>query len=383
MRFSKRGMAIVLCVMMCVQLLPQHIFAEESSGIVSESFIEDSRTYEEELPEDSGEDSVTEGFIEEESLEDSALDEELPDESNVSEEESPEESVPTDESSEEPSTPIEESKEESADESSVPAEESKEESADESSVPVEESKEESADESSVPVEESKEESVDESSVPVEESKEESVEEPSDPALDEPEATFVEKKGLRAVQLYGPAAMKAEEAEKAIASQDGLDKEAIDSIKKDLYVGNDLFVNPDDEKADDGKKGPSRGGDAGEEDYPRSGDGSNIESITARWITEDTVDNGDDDFLYVRPNGDTPFSVRLQINYALSGEHPYEPGDVTITIPTNIFKTRSGKEAGTVIIPYPEDPSTKQDFNWKLVGNNYILTNTRRRASGNR
>ncbi len=376
MRFSKRGMAIVLCVMMCVQLLPQHIFAEESSGIVSESFIEDSGTYEEELPEDSGEDSVTEGFIEEESLEDSALDEELPDESNVSEEESPEESVPTDESSEEPAIPAEES----VDESSVSVEESKEESVDESSVPVEESKEESADESSVPVEESKEESVDESSAPAEESIGENSEEPSDPALDEPEATFVEKKGLRAVQLYGPAAMKAEEAEKAIASQDGLDKEEIDSIKKDLYVGNDLFVNPDDKKADDGKKGPSRGDDAGEEGFPSSGDGSTIESITARWITEDTVDNGVDGFLYVRPNGDTPFSVRLQINYALSGEHPYEPGDVTITIPANIFKTRSGKEAGTVIIPYPEDPSTKQDFNWKLVGNNYILTNTRRMSA---
>ncbi|MBQ4383516.1 MAG: hypothetical protein II795_03470, partial [Firmicutes bacterium] len=395
MKNTKRIAAIILCVMMCVQLLPQHIFAEENSGTVSESFIEDSGivtensgTSEEDSGEDFGEESIEEipedpaseeGAPGESSVPDEESTEEISEESSGSAQNSTEESVPAEESIEEPEIPAEESIEEPE----IPAEESVE----ESSV-VEENGEESSD--------PKEESIEESA-PAEESKEESAEESSDPALDKPEATFVEKKGLRAVQLYGPAALKAEEAEKAIASQDGLDKEAIDSIKEDLYIGNDLFVNPDDEKANDGKKAgdakagtdngddkkePTRGDDdtGEEEEIPRSGDGSNIESITARWITEDTVDNGNADFLYVRPSGDTPFSVRLQINYALSGEHPYEPGDVTITIPTNIFKTRSGKEAGTVIIPYPEDPSTKQDFNWKLVGDNYILTNTRRMSA---
>ena len=114
----------------------------------------------------------------------------------------------------------------------------------------------------------------------------------------------------------------------------------------------------------------------EGDYPRSGDGSNIEAISAKWITEDTVDNADASFLYVRPTKNEDQSVRLQINYALSGEHSYKPGDVTITVPTHIFKNRDGQDYGVMTIPFPEDPSTKNDFNWKLIDGNYVLTNTK-------
>ncbi|MBR4122579.1 MAG: hypothetical protein IKR06_04730, partial [Erysipelotrichaceae bacterium] len=118
----------------------------------------------------------------------------------------------------------------------------------------------------------------------------------------------------------------------------------------------------------------------EETPPRSLDGSNIEGISVKWITEDTVSNDDDSFLYVRPSGNNPFSVRLQIDYALSGEHNYAPGDITITIPANIIHKRNGSPAGITVIPFPEDPSTKNDFNWKLVGDKYILTNTKRMSA---
>ena len=126
--------------------------------------------------------------------------------------------------------------------------------------------------------------------------------------------------------------------------------------------------------------------------PRQLDGSNIESIEIRWMTPDTVANGvegyelakdDDTLLYIKPSGDNKQSVRLRINYSLSGEHNYEPGDVNITIPASMFQTRSGAPYGTINIPYPEDPSTKNDFNWRLVDDVYVLTNTKRMSAATR
>ena len=71
---------------------------------------------------------------------------------------------------------------------------------------------------------------------------------------------------------------------------------------------------------------------------------------------------------------------MQINYALSGEHNYEPGDINIIIPTSILRTRSGGAYKTIQIPFAEEPSTRGDFNWKRVGNNFILTNTKRMSA---
>ena len=126
--------------------------------------------------------------------------------------------------------------------------------------------------------------------------------------------------------------------------------------------------------------------------PRQLDGSQIEGIEIRWMTPDTVAEGvegyelakdDDTLLYIKPVADNKQSVRLRINYSLSGEHNYEPGDVNITIPANMFKNRAGEDYGTINIPYPEDPSTKNDFNWKLVDDVYVLTNTKRMSAATR
>ncbi len=172
----------------------------------------------------------------------------------------------------------------------------------------------------------------------------------------PVATLSEQRGLRAVRVSGQAALDRREAEQAAAQMTDL-SEAEAREAADL-----LFAETPEPE---------------EPEVPRAGDGSTIETLTVSWITEDTVENDDDALLYVRPEGDDPFNVRLLINYALSGEHPYEAGDVTITIPASIFRRRDGKDAGNVIIPFPEDPSTKNDFNWKMVGDTYVLTNTRR------
>ena len=175
-----------------------------------------------------------------------------------------------------------------------------------------------------------------------------------------ELIISENNGLHALNIQGPAALSLEMTAAAIEENTDLSEEEA------LEAANELFGTDDEPvKADES-----------EEDLPRSMDDSNIENITVKWITEDTVDNGDDALLYVKPNGSEEQSVRLQINYALSGEHDYEAGDITITIPASIFKKRTGEYTGATIIPFPEAPSKKNDFNWNLVGDNYVLTNTK-------
>lgn len=122
-------------------------------------------------------------------------------------------------------------------------------------------------------------------------------------------------------------------------------------------------------------------DGGEEpEYPRQADGSNIENISARWVTQDTTDDGDADHLYVKLTDDEPTGVRMLVNYALSGEHDYGAGDVTLTIPAYIFSNRTGRKIGKLTLPCAEDPLTTDDFNWKRVGDTYVLTSTRKMSA---
>ena len=120
--------------------------------------------------------------------------------------------------------------------------------------------------------------------------------------------------------------------------------------------------------------------AAQSTYPQEADGSRIENISAKWLTRDTIDNGNAALLYLKPPADSEQSMRLQISYALSGEMDYNPGDVTITIPAAIFHGRDENFLGVLTIPFGKEPSTTGDFNWKKVGDNYILTNTKRMSA---
>ena len=189
---------------------------------------------------------------------------------------------------------------------------------------------------------------------------------NDETVNDLTGNYSEIDDVEAISLYNEAAENKEDAIDVLIDELSFPKKDAKKVAEDLFdiKGNRALTK----------------GDNDEEDVPRQGDGSNIENISAKWITDDTVDNGDSSLLYYKPSGDNSFDVRLQINYALSGEHNYEPGDITITIPENIFKNRADKYACEVILPYPEDPSTKADFNWKLVDGNYVLTNTKRMSA---
>ena len=176
-----------------------------------------------------------------------------------------------------------------------------------------------------------------------------------------EVPSADQKYISAADAGGEAAKDEKAAQSALDGQEGdLD---LKEVSRQLFKGS---------RQDDGPYLV--------DDLPRQIDGSNIESISAKWLTPDTTDNGDASLLYYAPTGDEEFSVRLQINYALSGEHNYEPGDIVISVPAYIIKDRQGRDYGPLLIPYAEDPSTKNDFNWKLIGDKYYLTSTKRMSA---
>lgn len=109
--------------------------------------------------------------------------------------------------------------------------------------------------------------------------------------------------------------------------------------------------------------------------PSELDGSKIEGISVEWITSDTME--DKSQLSLVPNNDDEFSVRMRLNMALSGEHDYEAGDIQVTVPKSIFKTRDGKATGTLSLSVPEAPDSRALFNYTDMGDCYLLTNTRK------
>ena len=111
--------------------------------------------------------------------------------------------------------------------------------------------------------------------------------------------------------------------------------------------------------------------------PSSLDGSNIETITAEWITPDDVQDGDNNKLSLRWREDSNKSVRIKLSFAMSGQYDYEPGAVGIRIPKSIFKDRNGQPIGDVSLGVPEAPDKSNTFSYAEEEDSYYITNNRK------
>lgn len=188
----------------------------------------------------------------------------------------------------------------------------------------------------------------------------------------PEAELFDENGLVAVTLQGEAASTQGAALVALRDEAGVDQDTARDAAAIVFgvtgVGDEPAVR-------DGEELPSGEGD------PDSGSGSFVDTLQVRWITEDDdPDNGDADLLYLHPADDTDQSVRMRVSYALSGSYDYGPGEVTITVPVNIFTDREGGSVGSMRLAVPENPSTTAAWNYQRVGDTFVITNTRRMSA---
>ena len=150
----------------------------------------------------------------------------------------------------------------------------------------------------------------------------------DPDIVDEGANVHEEDGLYEVELFGATASNEDLATEAIIEKSA-ETAGVDNVEpaEARMMTRMLFA-------------PLAANNAPSYPYPRRADGSDVEAISIRWITKDTEDNGDDSLLYLVPDGDSAFSVRFQVDYALSGEHHYEPGDIQIRIPAQVFHKRN-------------------------------------------
>ena len=169
--------------------------------------------------------------------------------------------------------------------------------------------------------------------------------------------YVENDETKAIVLQGKAAEDEAFAKDVVMKETSLSEDEADELTEDVFA--------------------LRGEDDDDE-YERMDEYSQIEAVSIKWITEDSEGTDDQDplLLSVVPFDDTKQSVRLQVNYSFSGEYDYLPGDITIKIPASIFKGRNDQNLGSVTLPFAMYPSTKNDFNYQLVGDYYIFTNTK-------
>ena len=190
--------------------------------------------------------------------------------------------------------------------------------------------------------------------------------------DQQRAELLKTDGLVAVTLQGDATTSQDAAYKALKSDVRVSDKTAKSAAKTAFDLQDIDMEP---AVRDGDELPTGEGD------PGSGSGSFVDTLQLRWITkDDDPDNGDDALLYLHPFDNTDQSVRMRVSYALSGSYDYGPGEVTITIPVNIFKDRDGNPVGSMRLAVPENPSTNGAWNYQRVGDTFVITNTRRMSA---
>ncbi|WP_103981612.1 Spy0128 family protein [Helcococcus massiliensis] len=103
------------------------------------------------------------------------------------------------------------------------------------------------------------------------------------------------------------------------------------------------------------------------------DGSKIESISVSWIDKDQQDNSRLNLVWTDNYNQ---SVRMKLNFAMSGQYDYEPGKVQIKIPKHIFKDRNGEPIGNMTLAVPKAPDNNGIFNYVETDDSYILVNTK-------
>ncbi|MDO4428677.1 MAG: Cna B-type domain-containing protein, partial [Atopobiaceae bacterium] len=186
----------------------------------------------------------------------------------------------------------------------------------------------------------------------------------------PGAELLDENGIVAVTLQGEAASSQGAALVALRDEAGVDQ---GTARDAAAIAFGVTGVGDEPAVRDGERLPSGEGD--------QSSGSFVDTLQVRWITEDDdPDNNDPDYLYLCPSDNSDQSVRMRVSYALSGSYDYKPGEVTITIPVNIFRDREGDFVGSMRLAVPENPSTTAAWNYQRVGDTFIITNTRQMSA---
>lgn len=100
-----------------------------------------------------------------------------------------------------------------------------------------------------------------------------------------------------------------------------------------------------------------------------GDGTTIEKIVVKWL------NTNDSRYTLTTSSNAPRTFGARVDFSLSGEKSYLPGDVEIVMPLNIFTDRFGEDEGAVDVSLPQDPAQGTTFTYKRIDDTIVASNT--------
>lgn len=108
------------------------------------------------------------------------------------------------------------------------------------------------------------------------------------------------------------------------------------------------------------------------------DGTKIETNAIAWIRDDGSTTNDNLVVMKHTYGDDKINIRSRINIALSGETPYEEGDIKIKIPKKIFDSRYErlKISEIMSLSVPKLPDKSQPFAYFEENDYYVIVNTK-------
>lgn len=119
--------------------------------------------------------------------------------------------------------------------------------------------------------------------------------------------------------------------------------------------------------------------------PTTQDSVTIERIYVRWLSSSSGKNDPAYFglLDLDPETDEVRNQQFQIDFALSGQEPYEPGAIRVEIPAHLWLNRDGEAPGELTLAIPEDPDEGAEFVWYLEGDKIVITNSKTIAAASK
>lgn len=128
----------------------------------------------------------------------------------------------------------------------------------------------------------------------------------------------------------------------------------------------------------------------DDDVPQgsvSRDNVTIQKVTVRWLT--VSDGGDSpagtDRLELSPDGDKVKNQQFQIDFSVTGQNVFEPGEIQLEIPAYLWENRDGEKYGELSLAIPQAPDEGAEFVWtrSADGSKIIITNNKQISSSSK
>lgn len=123
-------------------------------------------------------------------------------------------------------------------------------------------------------------------------------------------------------------------------------------------------------------------ESGDDENPVSKDNVIIHKVSVRWLT---ASDGSDtpaakETLELSPQGELVKNQQFQIDFSVSGQSVFEPGEIQIEIPAHLWQDRDGNFYGDLSLSVPQAPDANAEFVWEATADGKIIIRNNKQLS---